>query len=199
MGVMLSGDILRVAVVFLFNGTDEQINTFHYRITGTVPSDDDDTLSDIDALTADLYSPIVGHMWSGVTHDRTEVLIENSAYAGFVIPRNSDLDGTQAEEPLAPQNCLLVIGRTAARRKIAKKYLPTMCETDWTNGAFGTSAMTAADGFAGVWQSVTTTVGGLILSPVLYHRATHTFNPISSAQAVSNPAIQRRRRVGRGS
>jgi len=197
-GKYTSATLVRVSPVWLFNSTDEQVNSFHVMLSGTISGTDGDVEDDLADWLAGLYSDVVDRMWSGIIHNRTEVLIENSLAPSSILSADGRLDGTQAQEPLAPQNCLLVIGNTANRNRQARKYLPTFCETDWTNGLYGTTPMAAAQSFADYWSASQTMGSGLVINPVVRVGSTSSSVAILTARPLNTPAIQRRRRIGRG-
>jgi hypothetical protein len=191
------GDILQIALI---SRRDVQysanVRQFRVSAVGGVPATDADALVELDAVFAPLLKPLIatngsyhGLKGSRISPMPTPTL---AAFAG----RGA---GTAAGDAMAPQvaGILRLLTGLAGRSKRGRMYVPFPSETD--NGPDGrpeagyfarmTSLGDALDG------GILVAVGGrtATLTPIIYHRATNTYDDITFYAVVGNWGTQRRR------
>lgn len=120
----------------------------------------------------------------------TEVLVP----LGWTAPDFNDLDD---ELPLGTSG--LVIGRTNTRRVMARKYLPCPTENRSDGGAPSNAYTDALEDLCLVWQAPFTGSNGWDLQAVVWSDTGNTAYDLLECLPSTKWAIQRRRRLGRGS
>lgn len=199
---LVIGDILRLrAVMQDASRLQTAFNVSHWQCTALTGA----ATTDTDALLG-LQTPVAA---------KTKDVMSNKAlYYGTDIQRVypgtptipvSDLGaqavGNRAGDHLPPQVAGLVTLRTAlaGRAYRGRKYIPFVSEDDSDINGHPTAAiLILMQALASVYASVTVVnnagaTGTATLTPVIYNRAAHTTQPITSYIARSSWATQRRR------
>lgn len=199
MGKYGAGQCIRVAVVWQNSAAQEFVNTHHISLGGTIDSDDNVVEGAIALWLEEAYADAVPYMSSILSHNRTEILIENSTAATSLLSPDSNLDGADTNQPLPFAVSYLILLRTAVRGVVGRKYLPVFTEASSTNGVWTAGTNTDMASVAAAFSSVWTSPGGMVITPRVYSRASNTQRAITGYAAQAVPAYQRRRRPGRGS
>lgn len=199
--VVTVGDVFEVAVVHTFNLSDEQVNVFRFKVTtGGVPTEAE-FADDIVEWFANMYAEIGGDMsndidplelrYRDITHDLATVYVPwVGSYGG----------GTGTADALPPQNAALVLERTGTKNVVGKKYLPTFTEATQVGGVIGATNLGHIDNWCTYLLSGTAfSISGIEWMPYVHSRSLGSDIKVLAAQPRVQMAIQRRRRVGRGS
>lgn len=201
MAVLSVGDHINVAIVHVFDSVDEQINVFDLQVsTGAVAPQADITQDIIDMFSlvyATIEDDITDNLRCVELRYRNVTLGEPTRYAPWT---GSYIGGTGSADSLPPQNAALVILRTETVNVQGKKYLPTFTEPSQANGVLTAGALADVQDFCDALFAVLT--GPLTSAdflPGVYSRKLSDLKVVSSAQPRPQLAIQRDRRIGRGS
>lgn len=194
------GDVIRAAVVWDLDGSDEQCNVHFLKITaasGTIS--DSDLAAGVQEYFEDLYTPVLGLMSSRVDHNRIDLynVTDDSPLTG--LPRLSTLDGSNSSNALPEGTSALVYLRTSAKRRIARKFLPTFGEDTQDGGELESAALTSCQSFASAWAANFATSSAFDVRAVVYDVAGGIARIPTVGIASGIMAYQRRRRRGRGS
>lgn len=193
-------DILRVALRWLVDGTDEQVNVHTFRVT-----DLGDTIDDTDfletlalMLDAELYAEVTDHIANNVLGDIMGVfnLTKNEPYAPVLWAADGVNSGGDNN---AWQTTALIYLNGATPRRQARTYLPVMPITVMNDDgnfdpalfddllAFTTALLSAiSDGNINVRRVISNAAGTSVITP-------------TSGGFPAAPRTQRRRTKGRGS
>jgi hypothetical protein len=193
-------DILRVALQWFADGSDEIVNVHHFRVDdlGTTTGDGDFMLQLVATLAAELYDQVLAAIANNIV---------GAAVTGFNVTKNETLppqtntiDGaSSASDALPRQTSALVYLNTTVARRQGRSYLPPFAEVAMDDdGTWSTDTITVltdyatklinpiTDGDITVLRMVTTPSGGSAIAP-------------SYAGFSLYPRTQRRRTPGFGS
>lgn len=193
------GDILRVALKWLFNGTDEFVNvlTLAVQDTGSTGSDSAFLEALAAALESELYTQVEGALADQLIG--TDMTCKNLTKDEVYAPVDNPIDGTASgADALAGQLAALVYLNGNEPRRQGRTYLPPFAENNldddgqWSSGLLGFLLAFAAallepltDGDIAVQRVVTDKDGASYFVP-------------SQAGVSVAPRTQRRRTQGRG-
>ena len=195
------GDVIEIAAVHSFEGTDEVINVWHWKaaVASVAGLAEEDT--DIGTLMDLLYSTIEGNMPSvlAATEIRWRNVTDNTPtrYINWPGPY---LGGTNAGASLPPGVSPLLILRTGSLGRTGKKFMPPFCESQSTGGTLDGGALgPLGDLAAELLIQQSGVASSMELVSVVYSRTYGTSHPVISVKVSPNLAYQRRRRQGHGS
>jgi hypothetical protein len=123
-------------------------------------------LVDVNLLTGHLSSPITSFVFS--------------------------INGTSGGDELPQDDAYIVIGKTARKKTLGRKFLPGIPESYQNAGTINSGALAALVTYGGLYITPTT-VGSVTLDPGVYNRKTSIFNTFVSFRADPYTANQRRR------
>lgn len=194
------GDILRIALQWFSDGTDEQVNVHHVEVDSLGTSTGDAEFMDMlaQAFLESLYEPvieiiadnIIGAIISGFNVTKTESLP----------PVTNPIDGAAvATEGYARQVTALVYMNTGAPRRQGRSYLPSFTEDAITDdGSWASGVITLLGDYAiGLLSPITD--GSVVVHRVVTHPDGSSPLEISFAGVGAYPRTQRRRTPGFGS
>jgi len=195
-----TGDVIRTAIHWLINGTDEIVNVHPFYVNSLIGTPSDaEILDDIaNTILGDFYYAVLAGMSDNIAGHIIDFfnLTKNETYS----PLDNPLDGTgAAADTLSHQVTGLVCWNTGFPHRQGRCYLPPFTETGvddngfWTSGYLGSLtdfAEYALDVMTGDVCTVHRVVCHADGSSVLYP---------SAATVPTAPRTQRRRTIGRGS
>lgn len=201
MAVLSVGDHINVAIVHVFDSVDEQINVFDLQVsTGAVAPQDDITQDIIDMFStvyATIAEDITDNLRCVELRYRNVTLDEPTRYAPW---NGAYVGGLGTADSLPPQNSALVILRTDTRGVQGKKYLPTFTEPTQANGVLTSGTLDDVQDFCdALFSSLTGPLTSVDFLLGVYSRKLGDMVIASAAQPRPQMAIQRDRRIGRGS
>lgn len=193
------GDVIRVALQWLVDGSDLQVNTHTFQVhdIGT-PDDDLEVMEILNALLAsDVYNNVVAQMSNNLVGS---IMTGKNLTQNYLLPTvANNIDGTHSVgETHAYQVSALVYLNGVQPRRQGRMYLPVFTGSalndngDWDAGTLTALLAFAADillPLVGVDASFTRVVSNLL--------GTNWFVP-SFAGVSAAPRTQRRRTKGRG-
>lgn len=195
------GDVVEVALSMEFELGSEQVNVFHLKLGAVIDGADDQVHADLQTWLDNGYAGIAPIM-SGDTKFR-ELRIRNVTDDGPTLfyPWSGTFDsGASGGDDLPPGVSALVLYRTATKRVLGRKYLPTFLESAQSFGAWTPATMDILATFgADTGVAFDGDSSGNNYAPVVWSRVNALAYPIISTQAQSQVAYMRTRRVGRGS
>jgi hypothetical protein len=106
-------------------------------------------------------------------------------------------DGTAGGDELPQQDAYIVIGKTAIKRTLGRKFLPAIPESVQNAGLINSTARTALANYCALWTTAVT-ISGTLLTPGTYNRKTSLFHAFTGYRVDPYTATQRRRRTGVG-
>lgn len=192
------GDMLRVACVWRFGGSDEQVNVLHLHIGSTVAALTADVLDDVGEYLLEAYNGMVGAVCTGVLHDRYEVQNLNRGLTFGASPAIPGINGAAASDCLAPQSTALLLMNTTIPRVQGRLYLPTFGEGDNGNGFIGAPSLGGMASLGDYLLAEQTLSNGTALRYCVFRNLAFFTFPYSY-RAVPTLRVQRRRQLGRGS
>lgn len=199
MGIVQTGDIIRVSAKQL--GPDRQaiVNTFQYKAVPYGGSVDDSyviaaLVDHIDAMFYELRSAITNQQDAdeidvyNITQDRPMGTESWGTYTG----------GTGTGDYLPPGVAALITMGTAGKRVKPKKYLGTLLEIHQQNGEWTSTLLALLAAFAGSY--IETVLDGMdgSLIPGVGSSVWQVFYPALAATVKSVASYQRRRKPGVG-
>lgn len=193
-----NNNILKVSPVWLLNGGDEQVNTWHIRVTGIAAQTQTEIRSDLVDYLEYLYADVINEMATAVVHNRVDILNVITGNPELPMGAIAALNGTDAVSPLPAQVAMLVFGRTGISRRIAKKYLPSFSEDSVDGGLVTSAAETRLSDMADKLSEQYTAANGVQFTTGVWNLDAGYAAVIGGAYSIV-PATQRRRKVGRGS
>lgn len=193
-------DLLEITVKGFFGTADDVINVFQVKITDPLTGTADESLGWAAEWVLGIYSTISAQLSSQYAYD--EITVDNLTQGTFLGQDFAGFIGANASEPLPPQICALVMGRTAEAPVDGRKYFGVFGEDmqdggAWNAatkanlalaGAFWKDPLTGAIGVTGQGQVVTK------LPP-----AAPVGRDIVAIKVIRDCRTQRRRTLGRGS
>lgn len=193
------GDILRVAVTFLWDDLFQMVNVWHLEVDdlGTTGSDDD-VMQALEAIFLDFYrdgasswqNNLSGESLSGVNVRKNELLPRiNFSYAA-----------TAAGDPLPLQTSPMIQFHSGTPRHGSRIYLPPFGEALNNNGVISTSGLTfLATLAAEVLAGFTDPLDNFECRRVAYSYSEDVVRSLTTAFVPTIFRTQRRRRQGVGS
>ena len=100
---------------------------------------------------------------------------------------------------MPPGVAVLTLARTSTSRRIGRKYWGSFTEVDSVDGAWSTGLVAFLLNAANTAYSVFSTVSGMSMKGVIYDRTLGVARDALTISVDTNPAYQRRRRLGVGS
>lgn len=195
---IVNNDIIRLAVVWDLDGSDEQINTYHVRVQSP-PASLVDLYADITDYLEDLYAEVRQNSPNELVHNRVEIYNVTGDNPELPIGALVLLNGTSTAERMAEGVAPLVFARTSVKRRIGRKFLPVATEENLDSGVWASTAFSRMQIFAGKWASIFTAPNGTVFEALVGSSLAMGFSVIAQAVASPRPGYQRRRRIGRGS
>lgn len=132
------------------------------------------------------YSPWIG------TDDH-----DTKGWGATVVHSMTPIAGTNATESLPAQSAVCLLGRTATKRVIGKKYVPGLAENTTASGVLAAGALTGMQNLAGFFYASTYNMGGTGLTPCTWGKY-HGFVETISSSVSPYLGTQRRRKPGVG-
>lgn len=194
---IVNNNVIRIAPVWRYNGADEQVNVWHFRVT-SVPATVGLLHDDIDEMLEDLYGNTLASTVDELDHARTEIFNMSTQAPEAWMGANSALNGTDASDPLPSGVAALVYGRTTVSRIIGKKYLPTFGESQTSGGVWDSTTQTRLDDMAARWALGFTGANGTVFESGVWSVGLNQLVALLSTQSSTTPAYMRRRKLGRG-
>lgn len=193
------GDTLRISVVWKFNGTDEQANVLHARITPDIAGSDAEFLEDLVDYVKYLYQNVMPVVASALIHDRIEVQNVTQSIVFGSLGADPELDGANTSSAaMSPQDTTLIIAPTTISRVQGRIYLPTTVEGEASAGNVGSNMVDGAEVMALRLLSAHVEANGTGFRYVVRLSNGDTVFPFS-ARVIPQFRTQRRRTTGRGS
>lgn len=195
-----NNDILRVALRWLVDGQDEQVNVHTFRVDSIgATTGDEDFLTQLSAmLEAELYTEIASQMGNNIVGDILGAfnLTDNEPCA----PVLWAMDGTNALNDLnAHQVSALVYLNGSTPRRQGRVYLPTFAiSAQNDDGTMDPATLADILAFAAAWV-LPITDGDITVRRVISNAAGTSIVVPTSVGFPHAPRTQRRRTPGRGS
>jgi hypothetical protein len=192
-----AGDVIRATAKLLSDTGDSIQNVFHFK-AGAYIAADNDGISDITAFLDALYDNIDTDLHLGMDFDSINLfnVDQDKSYGDIGWPSLTSCTGSG--ERYAPGVCLLVSLRTGYSRKLGRKYLGFFGEGKLSSGIFAGSVVTNALAFAAdLLGSFTGGTSGESWLPGIPTKE-GGFLGFTEGLVNTNPAYQRRRRIGSG-
>lgn len=193
-----AGDVVRMAVVWRFDGAADQVNVLHAILGPNVSTTDAGVLADIGLYVRAAYQFVLTEVCTLVTHDRIEVknVTDNTVFGA--LPRDNNLDGAEAAQCLSPDTTALIVFRTLLSRVSGRIYLPTFSEAQQSGGELITASTDNMADMADFLMTTQNMVNGTDITYAVHSVSGVTRVPISY-RVIANTRKQARRQVGRGS
>lgn len=192
------GDILRVAVNFLWNNLDDVVNVWHILVDGMgTAADDSDVMDALENIFATWY----GNLTSGFPNNLSgESLTGINVTEDELLPRGSFVyAGTSAGEGLPQTNAVMLQWHSATPRHGSRIYLPQLGEGGQNDGLIQAATITVLEDMAAdVIAGFTDSVYGLTCHRVSYDRSAGIGRDLLTAFVPVDYRTQRRRRPGVG-
>lgn len=192
------GDILKVVASMSIGVGVTVQNVYHVIVAEVGGVDDGDIPDDMGEWLEDIYTEINPHIPNDLVYE--EYSLQNVTV---------DLDlgthgfpsmtiGGSSSEFLPTQVAPLVRVRTDVPGVEGRKFFPTFVEANTTNGQFSPTAVNNMLDAGQVAYAPWVATSGNNYQGTVYNREFGIARPPTEIIATSNPATQRRRRVGRG-
>lgn len=197
MAIFELGNIYRASVRWLYGGSDEQVNVWHFQVMGGIPATEADELADFEEVLVDLYGTVPTLMTSSLVHQDVTLYNETLDAPMVSIGAISDLNGTSGSDPLPTGVAAFIYAKTNRSRTIGRKFLPTFAETHTSAGVWSVTVTDELTLMGNRWRLGDVGANGMevqfgVFGPVGGWRV-----PISTNYSLQ-PAYQRRRRIGSG-
>jgi len=198
MGVAVD-DIIRITAVMQFDGLDDMVNVFHFKLTSVSTSNDDEFMADMASVMDDLYTEVV------LAFSELVVFID---VQGQNVTQNELLpskpwpvlvNGGSMSTPLPSQVAACVYHGTLRPKTRASKFLPVFTEgQNDGNGKIGDATQVLIQAFGDFL------VGAIVGSAFTalygaYNKGFDRFTVAGNAIVPTRWRTQRRRRLGVGS
>lgn len=194
-----TGQVVRVDLIGDFDGTEDVINVFHYRLnTGSV-TDDAAVLDDLISLLEGLVT-IIKALAATLTVWR-RIRVQNLSTGLLIGERNftAPITGTQTSAAAATGAAGLLSLKTNVPRVVMRKYFGPLAANQYANdGKLASGTVTVLNNAANYLLSPQIKANGTWQYGYLSPKAGEFVIPTSFASSAL-PAYQRRRRQGRGS
>jgi len=191
-------DILRIAFRAEYNGTDDMVNVFHAKITGSGSEADGDTMDAIHDWLVTIY----GTFWNRVSNK-----VVAMDYEVYNITQDRPMGtepiiglgaGGSVGEELPTQTSPLIVFPTAVKKSVGKKFLPVTTVDNTTDGNILTANALADLAAMAVEWLTDKLITTLYLQGGNYNAILPRFAPWITALARTGIFTQRRRRLGKG-
>lgn len=192
------GDILRIVAGLSFNAAVEVQNVYYVKVSDIGGIPDEDIPDDMGEYLEDIYDGLVSSYPNNVTFETFKVTNVTADVDLGTHPWPSLTAGSGAQETYAPGVALLTLARTATPHHAGRKYWGPFQETSMSDGTWASAIVS---GFAAVVESVYNAfaaTSGNDYQPIVYDRENDVGRLPVELTVSSNPAYQRRRRVGTG-
>lgn len=193
-----NGDIVRVGAVFEDGLGSEMVNVFHVALT-TVAADQAQIRDDIVEWLEDLYGAVLNRISDTIDTKRIELYNVSEDLPEIDLDWVGGLTFGGSGDPVASGVCALVIGRTAVKRKVGRKFLPPFANALLNSGRWTTLTIADMNTFGSRWLDSFVATNGTTITGGVFGVDTGIFSTIVQAVGTPIPAYQRRRREGRGS
>jgi hypothetical protein len=191
-------DILRIVPTIEMGVGVTVQNVYYCKVTQAGGIDDGDVLDDMGDWMDDVYTPVQLAMPDDATFEEIKITNVTADVDIGTTSFPTLTQGNASGEPYAPGVAGLVLAFTDKLRHTGRKFFGPFNEGSLTNGLFSTlNVGRMVDAAVEAYTPFTGTSGGTY-QPVIVDRTTGEGRGVTSVQATSNPAYQRRRRLGRG-
>lgn len=193
------GDVIRIVAEARQAASVIQ-NVYHCLIQSGVIGDDDTFLNDITGHIENAYGNIDYAVannveWGGITAYN----LTDDEYIGTQLFTTLGVGGGTTNAMLPPQCAPLVLLRTAAPKRLGKKFLPPITDNVLDDNGTPTAQMvTDMTDYGAAFVGLITGTGGYTLRFGTYDPVTPIFFPFISAEGRDLVATQRRRYTGKG-
>lgn len=193
------GSVVRVSAILKDARSSDVVNTFDIQLTDTGDDGVPGFKEDVNEWLTELYTTIQGILDQNATYDR----IAFYERAGFTVltPILWDTPPINAAtgQELPAGIAALVYGRTDVRHVIGRKYLGPMTEDINVDGFVSSGGRAALQDFADFWALPFSGTNNWEWISVVWRGLGPGAAPVLETAFSPNWAIQRRRRIGRGS
>lgn len=197
MAVFELGHVYRASVRWLLNGSDEQVNVWHFQVVGGIPGSDAAQLAEFEEALVTLYGGTIACMVDDLVHQDVNLFDETIDAPMVGIGAITDLNGTESGDPLPAGVSAFIYAKTNRSRTIGRKFLPVFSETLTTGGVWGSTVLTELPLMGNRWRLGIVTSGDMEVQFGVYGDVGGWRVPISTHYSLQ-PAYQRRRRIGSG-
>jgi len=193
-------DVLEVTTIGEFDGTEDVINVYQFRMIGTSALSDEDAVSDL----ADIVRAVIDFLKGALS-----VLLIIRRFKLRNVTQNVLMGDVSFDEPLAGEMtgdpgpagaCLLMTMRTNISHVVLRKYFGVFTEAAYNSiGQFVSGVINAGVDVGNyLLDDIVGTFGGTWQYGTMSEK-TGTWKVPGSLAVYSEPAYQRRRRRGAGS
>lgn len=192
-------DVIEASARMLFDGTNDQIGSYQFRLTDGGPITDENGVNDVRRILDDIYNLLDTIMSIVLVFEDIRVFNQTQQILLGVHDWPTLVAGTEVQHPIPPGACALLNLSTVVPNVILRKFFGGFTEDQ--NQLDGTWNTTLVDAVA--------SVGTLLLAPFVELNGTWEYGYTSpktlgwvAPNGASNndiPAYQRRRKQGSGS
>lgn len=200
MAVVNADDILEVKVNGSFQGSDDVVNIFQTKITDPVGGTAAEAETYASEWVLTMYAELIAQFAS--TYGFASVDVQNLTQDAFIGNPSTLFLGANGSDPLPPQTCALVMGRTAVDEIDGRKYMGVFGEDTQAGGLLGPLALTQLAAFGLKWQDVFVSSGAVTGIGQIVTKAPPAApvgRIITAVRVITHLRTQRRRTLGRGS
>jgi len=195
------GDIIRVTARQEYDGTDDNINVFHFGIAAPpTPNTNASLLSDMADFMAVAYAEMAAVLSNRL--GAVDITLYNVTDDVPIGVTNWGVDysgGTGSSESMPHADCVLVLMPTGQKRTVGRIYISPLLESSQNAGSWNSTALTAVANFVDMLRSPGTAALGTEVQFGVYKRGTGLLYAVDTVRIQSRTAYQRRRKPGRGS
>lgn len=194
-------DIIRVAAIMKYNGVDDIVNVFHFRIIATpTPNTNVNLLSDVGEHFGAAYAQIEALMPDEVAASAIHVYnITQDAPVGLGSWGTDFTGGTGTGEPMPTHDACMVLWGTDVKRRVGRTYLGPFTEGNHSGSFWSGAAVSAVGLWAAEMRQESAWGMGSELRLGVYARSSGAHSLITSVRIQPLVSTQTRRRIGRGS
>jgi hypothetical protein len=192
------GNIIKVTARMSIDGTSAIENVFTYKWDALIPADDGLVMTHVAAYLEDMYSLIAPSMSNRVSFTDVEGFNHTQDRPMPATNWPSLTLGGSSIDIMPFANAALTYFRTGLSRLIGRKFWGGLTEGSFQAGLVDNVMLGILTNIIGAVLTPNTSLvdGGTLISGLLAKSG--VFHAFTDGTATSNPATQRRRRIGRG-
>lgn len=194
-----NNEVIEASAKMIFDGTDEQINVFQFRLASGGPLTDDEAIDDVLNIVNDLYSALYILQSILIIYDTIRLYNQSQSLLLGVHDWPTRTAGTETVHPIPPGVCALVNFTTAVPKVILRKFFGGFTEDQ--NQDDGTWNGTLVTAVALVATNLLAPLVGSYGTWEYGYTSPKTLGWVAPNGSSNNdiPAYQRRRKQGSGS
>lgn len=197
MAVFALGNIYRASVRWLYGGSDEQVNVWHFQVMGGIPATEAEELADFSEVLEDLYGTVPTFFPTALVHQDVTLYNETLNNPMVSIGALTALNGTSGTDPLPTGVAAFIYAKTNRSRTIGRKFLPVFTEGHTAAGVWTSTVTDELVLMGNRWRLGDVGANGMEVQFGVFGPTGGWRVPISTSYSLQ-PAYQRRRRIGSG-